>query len=428
MSSIDFFQHDEDSASPFGEHTAYLYSCLKNQQQPLAVHQAYSELVASFVPFGERLSAYVSRHFGIEDDVRLVRQILRAQSEKKGLGISSSNLSQWFSGTRREVSLSKRTVFKLCLAMDLDTQTARKFVYDCLYQNWFNHRVLEELVYCFFLGKQCLFGDSAFACSQRFLQDFEELDSNMGDDAPLYADATGYTFMLERGMEALLDSSYTDSKSALGALSDYLQKCLPLLHGIRRSGISTYMLYFKQGGVGIKPLRDMYYDQTAMTLPETSYLDMSDVGVDYKRKRLLWGAVNRSKWISKNGGEWDLLNESEIKLEHHAVDKMIRTGILRGNMIALLFFHFCFEHAEELRARRLKSSDFTMAEGVDGSDSVLFEKFYKFVNTTLESECGMDPFHPRRPFDRLFLLSIAQYRTEDPVEYLNELLLRYYAL
>lgn len=148
-------------------------------------------------------------------------------------------------------------------------------------------------------------------------------------------------------------------------------------------------------------------------MPVSSYLDMSNTGRDSHRKRLLWGSAERRRWIAENGQDWDVLNDREIKLEHHAVENMQRTGILRGNMLALVFFHFCLENRQE----------FSNA----GGREELFARFYRIADRILVDECGMTPLHPRKQFDRLFLSSVALCGQMDPITYLNRLLERFYA-
>ena len=148
-------------------------------------------------------------------------------------------------------------------------------------------------------------------------------------------------------------------------------------------------------------------------LPETSYLDMSCVMGDVKTKRLLWGSLHRQSWLHDNDKDIDLLHEKEIRIEEHAVGKMRQSGVLMGNIIALLFFHFCFENEMELRR--------------GNSREKLFSRFYKTTNMTLVDECGMMPLHPRKPFDRLFLKSIAHSAPQQPIEYINQILESFYS-
>ena len=184
--------------------------------------------------------------------------------------------------------------------------------------------------------------------------------------------------------------------------------------GIQRSAVETYDLYFKEGGIGIRPLIDMYKEKYGLTLPETSYLDNAYVQEDSQRKRLLWGTMNRRAWLEENERDLDVLQDREIRTEEHAVGRMRENGIPRGNMVALLFFHFCFENDAQMTNGALKEA--------------LFDSFYQRTNTVLTDECGMMPLHPRKPLDGLFLRSIARSGNKHPIEYLNQVLMEFYSM
>jgi hypothetical protein len=234
--------------------------------------------------------------------------------------------------------------------------------------------------------------------------------------------ATGYTRLLGREMRQMIETPAANRQAALDALNDYLKTSAPLFTGIRRSTIRTYNIYFSEGGIGITPLKELFRAATELTLPDSGYLDMREVstadefiggGVPRTRKRLFWGTENRSNWLQDNDRDWDILYGEEIKLEEHAVGEMLDKGIPRGNIIALLFFHFCYENAAELLDASMRP--------------VLFGRFYEAANLTLVDECGMMPLHPRKPFDRLFLAALASSAPEQPIDYLNRILMQFYS-
>ena len=401
-----------------GQRTAYVYDALA-AAEPASPKATFNALAADITPFADRFLAYLERTFGI-GDVDEARTVLSRASAEKGLGLSSANLSQWFATGRGDVHLADESVFKLCLALELNPEEAAAFVYDCLHANWFSRRSAKGLTYLFCLGMQPLFGDGAFARSEAILREYatageEDLERTAGQsDVP--RDITGYTRVLDNDLRLLLEAQYGSADEAQAAFVHYLDVHRNLLTGVARSALRVYNTYFSEGGVGLVPLCELYRRATGYTLPATSYLDMTAVGSGVKEKRLLWGALGRRAWLSQPGNtsDWDVLNANEIRLEHHAVERMLRTGVLRGNIVALLFFHFCFENAEGLAD--------------DARRPALFERFCRMADLILTDECGMMPLHPLKPFDRLFLEALAGAGATggNPIEHLNRTLERFY--
>ncbi|WP_166079097.1 hypothetical protein [Xiamenia xianingshaonis] len=372
---------------------------------------AAQELAAEMVPFNERLSLFVAQRLGIPDDPKSVRRALRAASERKGLGLSSANLSQWVSSPKGEVTLSPKSVFKLCVALDLDLVEAEHFVFDCLYQDWFNFRDREQCVYGLCLGMKDVLGQNVFQVAKELLR---EEPAAYGEPSFAPSDATGCTRLIGRGLRDLAGRDYASQEEAVFWMRAYLDECAPLFSGVRLSTVRCYRTYFDEGGVGITPLVELYQRRTGLVLPSASYLDMTDACGLPQKKRLLWGAAGRAAWVERNGRDWDILHESTIRTERHAVERMARTGYLRGNIVALLFFHCCFENA------------FLERNAFPGGDD-LFARFYETTNLILIDECGMAPLHPRKPFDRLFLAALSKRGGQNPVHYLNEVLEQFYA-
>ena len=401
-----------------GQRTMYLYESL-SAAEPATPRATFNALAGDIVPFADRFLAYLDNRFGI-NTVSEARAILRQASLKKGLGLSSALLSQWFAEGRGDVHLSDPSVFKLCLALNLSTDEAAEFAYDCLHTTWFSRRSAEGLTYQFILGTQELFGDTAFAHAKEVLEGYKaglgELFPESADDADAPRDITGYTRILDNGLRVLTETPYRDADAATKALASYLDANRSLLTGVSRSALRVYRTYFSEGGVGLTPLTELYRQATGYTLPTTSYLDMTGVGASMKEKRLLWGTLGRQAWLTEegNGADWDVLNENEIRLEHHGVERMLRTGVLRGNIVALLFFHFCFEHADELAD--------------DAQRPALFDRFCRTTDLILTDECGMMPLHPLKPFDRLFLGALAGAGATggDPILHVNRTLERFY--
>ena len=401
-----------------GQRTMYLYDAL-SAAEPATPRATFNALAADIVPFAERFLAYLGQHFGISDTAE-ARALLRQASADKGLGLSSALLSQWFAEGRGDIHPSDASVFKLCLALELDLPQAASFVYDCLHTNWFSRRSAAGLTYLYCIGMQPLFGNTAYARASAILAAYntgaETLqDSETADEMP---DITGYTRILDNDLRVLLDSTFSSADDAQAAFLTYLERHRPLLTGVTRSALRVYRTYFSEGGMGLAPLCELYRRATGYTLPTTSYLDMTGVGAAAKEKRLLWGTMNRQAWLAEEGNspDWDVLNEAEIRLEHHSVERMLRTGVPRGNIVALLFFHFCYENAEALRD--------------DARRPGLFEKFCRTTDLILTDECGMMPLHPLKPFDRLFLEALAGAGATggDPMLHLNRTLERFYRL
>lgn len=400
-----------------GSYTVELLESLK-EIEPLSTTNALRELTMEIVPFNERLTSYVSQHFCIEDDVKSVKKALRQSGKVKALDFSSSNLSQWITKEKWEVYVSPRSIFKLCLAMDLSLTESQRFCYECLYQNWLNYRVAEEAIYIFFIGCREIFGNDSYAAAIEMLDWFQTeidspasaYDSSLGQEGS----AAGYTRLLGGKIRGLTDSDFSDQSQAIEAFRAFLKSNHRLFTGIQRSANETYNLYFKEGGIGIRPLVEMYRGKYGLTLPEISYLDNAYVQEDSQRKRLLWGTINRKAWLEDNDRALDVLQDREIRTEEHAVGRMRENGIPRGNMIALLFFHFCFENDNQMTNGALKE--------------VLFDSFYQRTNVVLADECGMMPLHPRKPLDGLFLRSIARSGNRHPIEYLNQILNGFYSM
>lgn len=399
-----------------GIRTAELVNLLQ-VADPIPVGVACDELKFETPPFNERLSAYISKRFGVDDCGKSARACLREASKRKSLNISSANLSQWLGEGKWELSLGPQTLFKLCLAMELDVEEGKAFAYSCLHQTWLNYRVAREAIYLFFIEAQKLFGDEAFsrACEVSSWADevIAEYRDSTVKSASTSMEASGYTRVIADSVRTIAQEDNISAKQALIEIRRFIERNLPAFMGIQKSAIRVYDEYFSEGAFGTTPLTQLYKEATGLTLPRSGYLDNSYFQEDRERKRLLWGTVNRRDWVKRNGSDVDILNKRDILMEEHAVGKMRESGILRGNIIALLFFHFCFEQRERFRQRGVRAE--------------LFQKFYDRVNTTITEECGMMPLHPRKPFDALFMKSIAHSEGVDPITYLNHLLEGFYA-
>ena len=401
-----------------GSRTTYVYDALA-ATEPATPRATFNALAADIIPFADRFLAYLERSFGISN-VDEARTLLVGASATKGLGFSSANLSQWFASGRGDIHLADESVFKLCLALELNPQEAAAFVYDCLHANWFSRRSPQGLTYLFCLGMQPLFGNGAYARSKAILGAYraagETASGNAAGPGDAPRDITGYTRILDNGLRILLETPFSSADDAENAFVDYLNTHRNLLTGVARSALRVYSTYFSEGGVGLEPLCELYRRATGYTLPSTSYLDMSVAGAGTKDKRLLWGTLGRRTWLEQPGNtsDWDVLNNNEIRLEHHAVERMLRTGMVRGNIVALLFFHFCFENAVGLAD--------------DAQRPALFDRFCRMTDLILTDECGMMPLHPLKPFDRLFLEGLAGSGAVggSPMEHLNRTLERFY--
>lgn len=397
-----------------GERTRIVLSDL-HASKPLSASEAQNQLLSETPPFCERFSQFLSRHYGVEDDLKEVKACLRKAGKEKHLGFSSANLSQWLSGSKWEQNLDARSLFKLCLAMGLSVEKGRVFTYDCLHQTWLNYRIAEDAVYLFFLEHQELFGNETYALACEVIEwskghelDASEVASGEGDHS-----AAGYTRLIGREISALSREASSQTQ-AIDGIKQYLLRNRRAFSGIRQSAVQTYNTYFSEGGIGITPLTELYKDAEGLTLPRSGYLDGSYIQETPNRKRLLWGTANRADWIENNGRDVDILNRRDILIEQHSVGKMPKRGVPRGNIIALLFFHYCLE----------KRREFLRSDNRSG----LFDEFYERVNTTLVDECGMMPLHPRKPFDAIFLKSISSYPAgSNPIVYLNQMLEDFYA-
>lgn len=383
--------------------------------KPLSASEAQNQLLSETPPFCERFSQFLARRYGVEDDPKEVKTCLRSAGKRKCLGFSSANFSQWLSSSKWEQSLDARSLFKLCLAMELSVEEGRAFAYDCLHQTWLNYRIAEDSVYLYFLEHQGLFGDEAFVRACEVIEWFKEneTDTTVGASGEGDYFAAGYTSLIAREISAL-SCDVSSQSQAIDEIKHYLLRNRRAFSGIRQSAIQTYNTYFSEGGVGITPLTGLYKDAEGLTLPRSGYLDSSYIQEIPSRKRLLWGTANRARWIEDNGSDLDILNRRDILIEQHSVGKMLKRGVPRGNIIALLFFHYCLERRDEISC--------------GNNRSVLFDGFYWLVNTTLVDECGMMPLHPRKPFDALFLKSVSSYPAgSDPIVYLNQMLEDFYA-
>lgn len=399
-----------------GERTRIVLSDL-HASKPLSASEAQNQLLSETPPFCERFSQFLSRHYGVEDDIREVKVCLRESGREKHLEFSSANLNQWLSGSKWEQSLDARSLFKLCLAMGLSVEGGRAFAYDCLHQTWLNYRIAEDAVYLFFLEHQELFGNEAYARACEVIEWFKDHESDASEvelgGGEGDCSAAGYTRLIGREISALSRDA-SSQVQAIDGIKQYLLRNRRAFSGIRQSAVQTYNTYFSEGGIGITPLTELYKDAEGLTLPRSGYLDGSNIQEIPSRKRLLWGTANRADWIENNGRDVDILNRRDILIEQHSVGKMLKRGVPRGNIIALLFFHCCLERRREFFRNDNRSG--------------LFDEFYERVNTTLVDECGMMPLHPRKPFDALFLKSISSYPAgSDPIVYLNQMLEDFYA-
>lgn len=399
-----------------GERTRIVLGDL-HASKPLSAAEAQNQLLSETPPFCERFSRFLAQRYGVEDDLKEVKACLREAGKEKHLEFSSANLSQWLSGSKWEQSLDARSLFKLCLAMDLSVEEGRAFAYDCLHQTWLNYRIAEDAVYLFFLEHQELFGNESYALACEAIKWFKEHESDAFEVEPDGGEgdcsAAGYTRLIGREISAL-SRDVSSQTQAVDGIKQYLLRNRGAFSGIRKSAVQTYNTYFSEGGIGITPLTELYKDTEGLTLPRSGYLDGSYIQEIPSRKRLLWGTANRAGWIENNGRDVDILNRRDILIEQHSVGKMLKRGVPRGNIIALLFFHYCLEKRREL----LRSDN----------RSGMFDEFYERVNATLVDECGMMPLHPRKPFDALFLKSISSYPAgSDPIVYLNQMLEDFYA-
>lgn len=398
-----------------GSYTTQLLDGLRDST-PLTSLEALDELTMEITPFNERLTEYVSCRLAIPNEVKPVKKALRKASEEKGLGFSSANLSQWITKEKWEIYVSPRSIFKLCLALELDIPEAKRFTYECLYQNWLNYRTAEEAIYIFFIGCQELFKNRTYQTALETIEWYKSIETERSvvtEFMPEELSASGYTRIISSKIGELSNIDHQTQEQALNAFRSFLVSNSQHFTGIQRSAMETYNTYFKEGGIGIRPLVDLYREEYGLTLPETSYLDSAYVQEDSTRKRLLWGTVNRKSWLETNERDLDILQDREIRTEEHAVGKMRENGIPRGNIVALLFFQFCFENAGAATNPAMCRE--------------LFEIFYRRANTVLIDECGMMPLHPRKPLDALFMRSVASSGSRHPIEYLNQVLEDFYS-
>ncbi|WP_296010557.1 hypothetical protein [uncultured Adlercreutzia sp.] len=405
----------EDLRSLTRKHGAYTVSLLGalHDPKPLPTYDALRELTAEIVPFNERLTRFVSEHLQIDDDVKKVKKALRNASKGKGFEFSSANLSQWITKDKWNILVSPKSIFKLCLALELDLAEAQRFCYECLYQTWFNYRVAEEAVFIFFIGAQHVFKERTYAAAMETIE-WVSANTSVPEVCGLPDSAENYTRVLGGKIRSLAEDSFSDKDHAMRVLRDFLRSNMRLFTGIQQSVIRTYDLFFSEGGIGIQPLTALYKDIYGFTLPVTSYLDAATYIQEVpQKKRLLWGTINRREWLRDNDRDFDIIQDQEFRTEEHAVGRMKTRGIPRGNIVALLFFQFCLDHNASF--------------GRGANRSKLFDAFYQRANAILIDECGMMPLHPRKPLDSLFMRSIVNSHNENPIEYLNRFLEDFYA-
>ena len=392
--------------------------------QVRSAREASANLLDSYPYFFERLRDYVADRAGVNSDVKSAKAVLSQASDEKHLGISSRIMSEWLNpDKKREYTIEAENIFKLCLALELDVVESAQFVYSCLHQNWFNYRKAEEYVYCYYLAMQHIYGNETYTRALESASQAKAIVEDAMNETPVDqeapSDATGYTLLIEQRLISAVDLGTEDADTGSAALLGDIAANKALFTGVKRSAIRQYNTFFENGGIGIKPLRTLYHEREGRVLPKASYLDPRDTRTegsyeknpDKQRKRLLWGADHRDAWLEWGFPDDDILHTKEIKIERHAVAKMQSTGILRGNMVALLFFHFCYEHAEAFKT-----------EGTRGN---LFERFYNTTNQILD-DCGMMPLHPRKMLDSLFLKSVAHSGKKEPIQFFNESLSRFY--
>lgn len=400
-----------------GSYTLNLLETIR-EFEPLSINAASNELIAEVVPFSERLTSYVANHFKIANDIKAVKRVLRNESERKHLEISSANLSQWITSEKWEVTVSPQNIFKLCLAMNLDLQQSQHFTYECLYQNWLNLRIADEAIYLLFLGNQELFGTETYQLARGLIEwHKKELGPTRTHQRvnPGTNSIESYTRLLGAQVKGLSNASFPTPEQALESFKEFLIDNEALFTGVQQSATRTYLCFFREGAIGIKPLRDLYFEKHGWPLPDASYMDNAYAMDDPQKKRLLWGTTNRREWLRKrrDNRNLDILPDREIRTEEHAVSRMISEGVPRGNIVALLFFHFCYDHEGQMESPSEKEK--------------LFEVFYRTTNQVLVDECGMMPLHPRKSLDRLFMQSLSRSGKVHPIVYLNQLLEDFYS-
>lgn len=439
-----------------GEATQRVLGSLE-QGHRMSAEEAWRVIQEDQTHLWERLSRYVVKRVDglcYEDAVTCAyraQDILKERGAVKGFDCDGSdswrkNVEKWTDHSLTVRSLDPESIFKLCLALDLTLEQARKFVWDQLYQDWFSYRSQEELVYQYFIARQQDYGSEAYGRALELIDELENL-GNDADQAFLSIDdvdelGIATTTSMTKSIKDTFDSfvAFGGGEDGLRRFRAFLISNKPQFDQVQHSGSRFYRAYAVEGGHGIRPLREYYNkqhkkDSRAPVWKKNNAgrgLFDSAAGGIFPIDALSW----RKEWRNNFKKVASALNDSSIKGEPNYYDPIPshlfngeRHGaILRGNLIALLFLQQCA--AESLRSADRKSAA--------GHQKKLFNRFFEEANFML-SECCMLPLHPRNSFDRLFLQAIARDPDdvesgnsadyfESQVKYLNDTLSYFYPL
>ncbi|MDD6784962.1 MAG: hypothetical protein PUD81_01710 [Eggerthellales bacterium] len=468
----------------FGQLTKQSMSTLNEMShKPITVAKAYAELSQDIRPFGERLIEYACERFSIleygedipigraETPALVEKRIQQAAKEggirsvarsvdrngKRGMveGFPPKTLRSWLSYRRDVCPIQDRVdVFKLCLVFKLGVEDSAVFLHDVLYIDWFNYRSIEDWIYLYFLNHQDAFGKRSFSEAIAMIEEMSKLAEievtssrkihSKADVCRFIGDIQRTTCLLQ---DKLWEFSLRQTDTTRG-VKDFLRSNIKSFTAIRRSAYDQYLYH-----LGTDPDLAKYAEETdfktlkylytkrfnkGAVLPTNLYLDMSAAENyrDRKAKRLIgsrvieareawWQAHKEQPKDRKATAQTELLDKRFVVTKE--LKKIKQTGVLRGNMLFVLFYRFSLEHCyNDILNDQNKRQPKLPKEG-------LFDKFYKEANRILVDECGMMPLHPRNPRDRMFLLSVAaaeagdeDRKPIDPIDYLDDLLCDHY--
>lgn len=366
----------------------------------------YLNKAENFRTFDEGLTEFIKKHGYVEEDglskEKCVEQrvaFLLKKMKEKNISISKKTLEYHFSGEKRPdvKDSSRKIIFKLCFAMDLDVEETTDFFNKIYFDRTFNVKNIDELVYYF-----CIKNKKSFTYAEELIKKVKNL---LAEDSAEASSELVYTNSIrekadvftteEELIRYVLDNKNAFNRYNVTAIKEYTN----LLNRIqgkkedkevldRLSKVKTNREHDDLKKCGLV-VQDFYKNNLSEL---TTNMDIASVDfmlyVIYG-SFLPVGKNGKSKYsFAKNAKLLKIIksNFPSKKTISDANKEAISFEAMRKILILLEFYAFCFD-----------------ANEADDDECIdFFDDFKDQMNDILDSS-GMGPLYVGNPYDWLFL-------------------------
>ena len=328
----------------------------------------YLNKAENFRTFDEGLTEFIKKHGYVEEDglskEKCVEQrvaFLLKKMKEKNISISKKTLEYHFSGEKRPdvKDSSRKIIFKLCFAMDLDVEETTDFFNKIYFDRTFNVKNIDELVYYF-----CIKNKKSFTYAEELIR--YVLDNKNAFNRYNVTAIKEYTNLLNRIQGKKEDKEVLDrlSKVKTNREDEDLKKCGLVVQDFYKNNLSELTT-----NMDIASVDFMLYVIYGSFLP---------VGKNGKSKYSFAKNAKLLKIIKSNFPSKKTISDAN--------KENISFEAMRKILILLEFYAFCFD-----------------ANEADDEECIdFFDNFTEQMNDILDSS-GMGPLYVGNPYDWLFL-------------------------